>query len=92
MTMSNESKEHNSTQPKPDFQSKPDNPMKSVQTKPLPTKMVFFNEHEKKKEGTRSSGWVDGQSQKKRPLPWLQGKDRAADIDGDIAKVGKEVI
>ena len=37
MTTSNERKEHNSTQPKSDSQAKPENPMKSVQTKPLPT-------------------------------------------------------
>ena len=32
-----------------------ENPMKSVQTKPLPTKMVFFSEHGKKKESNSSS-------------------------------------
>lgn len=55
MTTSNERKEHESTQPKPDSQAKPENPMKSVQTKPLPTKMVYFIEHAKKKENDQSS-------------------------------------
>lgn len=32
-----------------------ENPMKSVKTKPLPTQMVFFSEHGKKKENDASS-------------------------------------
>lgn len=55
MTTSNESKENNSTQSKSDPQAKPENPMKSVQTKSLPTKMVYFSEHEKKEEDDHSS-------------------------------------
>lgn len=55
MTTSNERKEHEPTQPKSDSQAKPENPMKSVQTKPLPTKMVYFSEHDKKKENDQSS-------------------------------------
>ena len=50
MTTSNERKEHNSTQPKSDSQAKPENPMKSVQTKP-----VYFSEHDKKKANDQSS-------------------------------------
>lgn len=55
MTTSNESKENNSTQSKSDSQTKPENPMKSVQTKSLPTKMVYFSEHEKKENDHSSN-------------------------------------
>lgn len=55
MSTSDERKEHDSTQPNSDSQVKPENPMKSVQTKPLPTKIVYFSEHDKKKEENHSS-------------------------------------
>lgn len=55
MTINDENKENNSTQHEMDSQTKHENPMKSVQTKPLPTKMVYFSEHKKKKEDDHSS-------------------------------------
>lgn len=55
MSTSNDRKEHDSTQPKADSQVEPKNPMKSVQTKPLPTKPVYFSERDKKKENDNSS-------------------------------------
>ena len=50
-----ELKEYDSTRSSSDSQGKPENPMKSVETKRLPTKMVYFSEHNKKNEDNHSS-------------------------------------
>ena len=55
MSTSNENKENNSTQTVINSQDKSGNPMKSVQTKSLPTKTVYFSEQKKKKEDGHSS-------------------------------------
>lgn len=55
MTTHNENTELNSAQSKSDSQTMPENPMKSVQTKPLPTKMVFCSEQNKGKENEHTS-------------------------------------
>lgn len=55
MSTSNENKENNSTQTEINSQDKSGNPMKSVQTKSLPTKTVYFSEQKKKKEDGHSS-------------------------------------
>lgn len=54
MAIRNENKGHNSTQSGSGAQAKPANPMKSVQTKPLPTKKVFFSENTKKQGNNHS--------------------------------------
>lgn len=66
MTTNNENKEYESNQSKSDSQNKPENPMKSVQTRPLPTKMVYFNDHSKKKEAVT---YVPGQKIVKTKKP-----------------------